>query len=231
MIMKKVKLKQVIVLLTIAIFIASCSKDDQLNESKIGLEFTTVTSPFVLKSAQIPKALSFTSGYIMLREIQFEVETGNDSIEIEFELEMNTKIDFATGKTTPDIAFAEIPAGTYDKMEVEIELQDSGSEPAIRLNGTYVDLNGIIHIVLFEFNSGETFEIEKQGTVTFSANESALAQITIDPSAWFAAVTNEQLSLASKVNGVIVISENQNSEIFDIVADGLDLATEVEINQ
>jgi len=34
---------------------------------------------------------------------------------------------------------------------------------------------------------------------------------------------------ATQINGVIVISENQNEEIFDIVADGLDLATELEI--
>ncbi len=98
------------------------------------------------------------------------------------------------------------------------------------LNGTYTDADGVSHPIRFEFNSGETFEVEKEGTITFSTNESALAQITFDPALWFADVTNEELSRAIKDNeGVIVISETQNEEIFDIVADGLDLATEVEI--
>lgn len=229
--MKKMNFKQLIALLTLIIIVVSCSKDDSLNGPKIGLNFNTVTSPFVLKSTSQSKSLSFSSGTIILRRVEFQAQTQNDSVGIDFQVEMNTKIDFATGRTTPDISYAEIPTGTYDQVEVEIELQDNGPEPAIRLNGTYIDLNGTSHDVLFEFNSGENFEVEKQGKVTFSANESALAQITIDPSSWFAAVTNEQLSSASKVNGVIVIRENYNSDIFDIVSDGLDLAKEVEINQ
>lgn len=229
--MKKMNLKRLTALFSLIIIVVSCSKDDSLYGPKIGLKFNTVTSPFVLKSTSQSKSLSFASGTIILRRVEFQAQTQNDSVGIDFQVEMNTKIDFATGKTTPDISYAEIPAGTYDQVEVEIELQDNGPEPAIRLNGTYIDLSGTSHDVLFEFNSGENFEVEKQGKITFSTNESALAQVTIDPSAWFAAVTNEQLSSASKVNGVIVISENYNSDIFDIVSDGLDLAKEVEINQ
>ena len=143
---------------------------------------------------------------------------------------MNTVIDFASGETTPDISFAEIPAGTYNEMEVEIELQDEGDNPSVVLNGTFIDANGINHDIRFEFNSGETFEVEREGTVVFASNESALAQITIDPAAWFINVSSEQLSSATKdINGIIVISETQNPDIFDVVADGLDLATEVEI--
>lgn len=229
--MKRFKLKQLSVLLFFAIIFASCSNDDSLTEPKIDLKFNTITTPFVLKSTQSTKELAFTSGYIQLKAIEFEAETENDSIEIEFELEMDTKIDFATGETTPDISFVVIPAGTYEEIEVEVELQDDFETPAIVLYGTYVDIDGVNHDVQFEYNSGETFELEKEGTINFLANESALAQITIDPSAWFAAVTNEQLSSASKVNGVIVISKNYNSDIFNIVADGLDLAKDVEINQ
>ena len=113
---------------------------------------------------------------------------------------------------------------------MEIELQDEGDSPAMVLNGSYVDAEGTSHPVRFEFNSGETFEVEKEGTITFATNESALAQITFDPTAWFAGVSNEQMSNATKDNdGVIVISETQNANIFDVVADGLDLATEVEL--
>jgi len=230
MIFKTVILAAIIIT---SISFTGCQKDTN-DVPQIGLKFNTVTTPIPLngglKSSQQVKELQFTSGFITLREVEFEVETDNDSIEIEFELELNTQIDFATGETDPDISFVEIPAGTYNEMEVEIELQDEGDSPAMVLNGTYVDAEGVSHPVRFEYNSGETFEVEKEGTITFATNESVLAQVTFDPTVWFAEVSNEQLSQATKDNdGVIVISSTQNPNIFNVVADGLDLATEVEL--
>jgi|TARA_R110002050_G_scaffold152504_2_gene280006 hypothetical protein len=217
------------VILAAGVSFTSCEKDESQTEPTVGLKFNTVTSSVSLKSTQA-RELSFTSGFITLREVQFQIETDNDSVEVDFNIELNTQIDFATGETDPDISYAEIPAGTYNEMEVEIELQDEGDSPAMVLNGTYVDADGVSHDVRFEFNSGETFEVEKEGTITFATNASALAQVTFDPTAWFADVENEQLSNATKDNeGVIVISETQNANIFDVVADGLDLATEIEI--
>jgi hypothetical protein len=234
--MKKMKLKTLALaaILIAGISFTSCEEDETTNDPKVGLKFNTVTTAFTvnsdLKSTQEAKELAFTSGFITLREIEFEVELGEDSIEIDFNIEMNTKIDFATGETNPDISYVEIPAGTYDSFELEIELQDEGDSPSMVLDGTFVDADGTSHPIRFEFNSGETFEIEKEGNVVFGTNVSALAQITFDPTAWFAEVTYEKLASAVKNNdGVIVISETQNPDIFDIVADGLDLATEVEL--
>jgi hypothetical protein len=236
--MKNMKFKTaaLVAILIAGVSFTSCEKDDTVtnNEPKIGLEFNTVTTPLILadglKSAQQVKELAFTSGFITLREIEFEVEIGEDSVEIDFNIELNTKIDFATGETNPDISYIEIPAGTYDAFELEIELQDEGDSPAMVLEGTFVDAEGTSHPVRFEFNSGETFEIEKEGNVVFGTNVSALSQITLDPTVWFAEVSYEQLANANKnIDGVIVISETQNPDIFDVVADGLDLATEVEL--
>jgi len=230
---KKLKILALATLVATGFAFTSCEEDKQ-SEPQIGLKFNTVQTPITLnsglKSAQQTKELSFNSGTITLREVQFEVETDEDSVEVNFNLEAITEIDFATGETNPDISYAQIPAGTYNAMEVEIELQDEGDAPSVVLNGTFVDVEGVSHDLRFEFNSGETFEVEKEGTIKFDTNESALAQVTIDPAAWFAEVTAAQLSAATKNdNGVIVISSTQNPEIFDIAADGLDMATEIEI--
>jgi hypothetical protein len=230
---KKLKILALATLVATGFAFTSC-EEDKPSEPQIGLKFNTVQTPITLnsglKSAQQTKELSFNSGTITLREVQFEVETDEDSVEVNFNLEAITEIDFATGETNPDISYAQIPAGSYNAMEVEIELQDEGDAPSVVLNGTFVDVEGVSHDVRFEFNSGETFEVEKEGTITFDTNESALAQVTIDPTAWFAEVTAAQLSAATKNDkGVIVISSTQNPEIFDIAADGLDMATEVEI--
>lgn len=234
--MKKMKFLGLVMatIFVAGVLFTSCEEDDTNNIPQVGLKFNTVTTPLILKgalkSALQVNELSFTSGFITLSEIQFEVETDNDSIEVDFDLELNTKIDFATGETNPDISFVEIPAGTYNEFEIEIELLDDGDSPSIVLEGTYVDAEGTSHPVRFEFNSGETFELEKEGVIVFSTNESVLAQITFDPTVWFAEVSNEQLSSATKDNnGVIVISETQNTDIFEVAAEGLDLATEVEM--
>ena len=230
---KKLKILALATLVATGFAFTSCEEDKQ-SDPQIDLKFNTVQTPITLnsglKSAEQTKELSFNSGRITLREVQFEVETDEDSVEVNFELETITEIDFATGKTNPDISYAKIPAGTYNAMEVEIELQDEGDAPSVVLNGTFVDVEGVSHDIRFEFNSGETFEVEKEGTITFETNQTALAKVTIDPTAWLAEVTAAQLSEATKNdNGVIVISSTQNTDIFDIAADGLDMATEVEI--
>lgn len=57
-----------------------------------------------------------------------------------------------------------------------------------------------------------------------------IAEVTFDPIVWFSGVSTDMLEQADKNNdGVIVISETSNTDIFDMVADGLDLATEIEI--
>lgn len=217
--------------LTFSIF--ACGEEDagpEQKDAQVSLTFNTVTSPGTSGSGGkvLASGLSFSSGFITIREVQFEAESDSDSVEVDFE--QVTKIDFATAASTPDLSSLAIPAGTYREIEVEIELQDDGDSPAVVLEGTFTH-DEVSHPIRFEFNSGETFEVEKEGVITFEGGESIVAQITFDPYLWFMEVESEQLAAATKnAEGVIVISETQNADIFDVVADGLDLATEVEIS-
>lgn len=217
----------------------SCSTESEPEQPKLTVNFTTTQEPLNLQSSQFKDDLfkqtssgsvAFFEGFITIRELGFEVETDNDSTSVSFNLEQNVVIDFATGNTNPDIGYVDIPAGTYEEVEVEIELQDNSDDPAVVLYGIYTAPDGTQHPLVFEFNSGETFEVEREGTITFSEAQAALAQVTFAPAQWFAGVSDEAMLAASKnSDGVIVISSTQNTEIFDTVADGLDLATEIEI--
>lgn len=217
----------------LALGMFACDKEDvNLPNAKVNMKFNTVKSApaSTLTNGRTLEggSLVFTSGFITIREIQFEAESATDSIEVN--LEQISKIDFATGVSTPDISGLSIPAGTYREVEVEIELQDDGDQPAVVLNGSYTDAEGLNHPIRFEFNSGETFEVAREGAITFGGGESILAQVTFNPHVWFAEVSGEQFLAAGKdAQGVIVISSTQNTNIFDIVADGLDLATDIEI--
>ncbi|MEB2781272.1 hypothetical protein U3A58_12790 [Algoriphagus sp. C2-6-M1] len=223
--------------ITLVFGLTSCLNDDSIQQPVLSVEFNTVTSPFKTLAYAGPLnrqtssgSFVFTDGFITLTAMEFEAESKNDLESVEFEFEQRVVIDFATGVPTPDIRGIAIPAGTYEEVSIEVELFDETDDPSVVLNGTYTAPDGTDHPLRFEFNSGETFEVEREGTIVFTQNQSAIAEITFDPSVWFAGVTDELMADATKnLDGIIVISESRNSEIFDIVADGLDLATELEI--
>lgn len=221
--------------LTLVAGLSACSSDDATERTMLAVNFNTVTAPFSLqaqassfnKQSSTSGSFMFNTGFITLTAMEYEAENGVESVE--FELEQVVVIDYATGVPTQNIPAIEIPAGTYQEVSVELELFDETDEPSVVLEGTYTSPNNTATPIRFEFNSGETFEVERERTVVFAENESAIAQVTFDPSAWFAGVTDDMMADATQSEGVIVISEMHNSEIFDIVADGLDLATELEI--
>ncbi len=225
--MKNMKMKSLMIV-ALAFGMFACS-EDETNGARLNLDFNTVTTASGTAQRALTNGLVFTDGFITLSEVGFEAEADSDSLEIEFELEQKTVIDFATGITTPDISGITIPAGTYEEVEIEIELYDDADEPGVVLTGLFT-YNGESHPVRFEFNSGETFEVEKEGAVVLADGTNALAEVTLDPHAWFATVTAEQLAAANRdETGTIVISETVNTNIYEIAADGLDLATDVEI--
>ncbi|MBO6586137.1 MAG: hypothetical protein JJ953_08550 [Gracilimonas sp.] len=220
------------IFLAVLLFSAACSTNNSDKSPTIDINFTTNTSTSGLSKAStqnLANSLTFSTGTITLTQIQFEVESDeNDSVEVN--IEQIVEIDFATGETTPDLSSLELPVGTFVESRVELELLDENDNPSVVIEGTFEDSNGESHPIRFEFNSGETFEVEREGTVTFDSGMNVIAQVTFDPIVWFADVSVGMLEDATKNNaGVIVISETSNSDIFDTVADGLDLATEVEI--
>ncbi len=215
--------------LLVVFMLISCGNDDDMTNATISMSFKGETSVIGVPGGRVEaNSLEFTSGTIRLREIQFEAEV-DDEDSVEVNIEQIVDIDFATGATTPDLSALVFPIGTYREIEVELELQDENNDPSVVIEGTFTDANSQEHPIRFEFNSGETFEVRKEGQIIIGEGASVLAEVTFDPGVWFAEVTTEELSAAVKKEGVIVISETSNPEIFDIVADGLDLATEVEI--
>jgi hypothetical protein len=225
------KLNYVFALLIIGLFGLSACNEDEVSQPTVQFKFNTVTTTSSIPTGRVAaNSLTFTSGTISLEEIEFEAEVdGNDSIEAD--IDMVVEIDFATGQTTPDISSLQFPAGTYSEVEVELELLYNNTVPGVVIEGTFVDGAGNEHPVKFIYDSDQTFEIEREGVITFSEGASIIAQVTFNPTLWFAGVTSADLEVANRDSeGVIVISENNNPEIYDIVADGLELASEVEID-
>ncbi len=204
------------------IIISSCQKEK--NESPgLKLEFEINKEVVDIRG---PGDLQFTDGFITIREVVFDGDqVGGESVSI-----THSRVvvyNFGTGEAQPDNDVIDIPPGTYNDIYLGIELQDINDDPMLVIEGTYEkESDGQVYPLRFEFNSGEVFEAEaSRGTVP--PNTPAIAKITFDPQKWFAGVSFNKLENATVGNdGVIVISEKRNSDIFDIVADGLDLATD-----
>ena len=214
----------IIAALISGVVITSCSKKEEQGSMNLTMQMSKGTGT-VQKTAA--GSLQFTSVFVTVSEIEFEGELTNGD-EILFSSEQITRIDLATGVASP--AFnAEIPAGNYEELDLEVEIYDESDIPSVIAEGTYINSAGEQIPVRFEFNSGETFEVEGEG-VTITEDAKFTAKINFDPLEWFATVTTAMLDNAERIDGVIVISESTNADIFEVVADRMDDLTEVEFD-
>ncbi|MCP9236167.1 hypothetical protein [Lewinella sp. JB7] len=207
--------------LLLALLITACSKDDAPTtgfQLRMELDKSTVN----YRSAG---DLRFTSGSVVISEIEFDGDRA-DGTSVSLSQESIMTFDLATGLPGSGSVAVQIPAGEYRSVYLGIELLDDGDKPTLVAEGTYGKEDGTVYPVRFEFNSGEVFEAEADGT-TVEPGTIATSKIVLNPHHWFAGITRSDLEDATvNGSGVILISEESNTDIFDRVADGLDLATE-----
>jgi len=200
--------------------LSSCKKEDVA--AGLGLQFALNTDT---QNYKADGDLQFNSGYITIREVVFDGER-SDGESVSITKSEVVTYDFATGTSSPANSSVEIPEGEYTGVNLGIELQDVNNTPCIVIEGTYEKSDGVVYPIRFEFNSGEVFEASA-ATATIPSGTAAIAKITFDPHARFSTVGYNLLENANvNDNGIIVVSESANSDIFDLVADGLDLSTQ-----
>jgi len=202
--------------------LASCSKDDANSDVNVRLAVTTTSSSTATQSRLAPNDLVFTSGTITIREVVFDGDNG--SVSVSRTHEQIADIDYATGTITP-VVVVSVPEGTYTSVNLGIELQDENSSPSVVIEGTYTHTNGDVIPIRFEFNSGEVFEANA-ASVELVEGTDVVGKITFDAISWFSTVTAAQLDNAVLTDGTIIISGTNNANIFNIVADKLDVDTE-----
>ncbi len=228
------KLKIMLVALVAFATLTSACKDDNSNtDAEVRYSFEVVKTSGQSKATQglaetSSSHLRFTDGYITIREIVFDGDiVGGKSVSITHE--QVAEIDVATGNTTPSLETIQIPAGTYTSVNLGIELQDVNDQPQVVIEGFYTDTSGSEVPLRFEFNSGEVFEANAS-EIQLTEDRVATAQIKFDPIFWFSTITTEEFEDAVRTNGVIIVSETSNADIFSTVADRLDVATQATFN-
>ena len=211
------------VLLSTSVYFTSCN-DDSSSKSRVifGVNTTSSTTGNVGGRLAAANDLAFTSGTITIREVVFDGD--NETQSISRTIPQIANIDYATGAVSPEISF-EVPPGNYTSVNLGIEMQDDGASPSTVIEGTYTNSDLEEIPIRFEFNSGEVFEASA-ASVRIEAGADIIGKVSFDALAWFSTVTVNELDNATLSDGIIVISESSNANIFDKVADRLDVATQ-----
>ncbi|MFW5820942.1 MAG: hypothetical protein ACOCWA_06610 [Bacteroidota bacterium] len=200
-----------------------CEKENDNPNGLITFKVNTTSSNTVnLKSTAAANDLVFNSGTITIREVVFDGDT--DTLSVSRTIEQIASIDYATGDVSPEIVI-EVPAGEYSSVNLGVELQDENSEPSVVIEGTYTNSSGVATPIRFEFNSGEVFEATAPA-VNIEAGANLIGKITLDAASWFSTVSSSDLDEATLTDGKIIVNSTSNPDIFDIVADKLDVDTQ-----
>ncbi|EOZ99224.1 hypothetical protein A33Q_0602 [Indibacter alkaliphilus LW1] len=220
----------------------SCSNDDEIpgsGEGKLGFAFVLNNSSSSSPNSRVQNSkLTIESGFIQIKELEFEVEGRNEtgSFEREFEIRFNDirKVTFDQFDESTDF-FVNIEAGEYKEIELELDLIDHRNEPSIYIEGTYEFEDGSSLPVVFEhFGDDIDFEVEIEGEdddayFLIDSRNNPLALFEISAGNWFRGVSDSAFENAEVTDGVILISRTSNRNIYSRVKNNIEEFADIEI--
>jgi hypothetical protein len=199
---------------------ASCDKSNTTsnpapNSNKASLSYELKV---VNKNAAISNkgtaggSIQWTTAVARPTLVKFEAK--QNGVEQELKSTNTNQIDLMS---SVDIVFGNftLAAGTYSEIELKIQLNKSGSAPALQMEGQFT--NGTVTIpVSFEVN--EFIELKaEQENVTISNNTSFTSVTTLDLSAFTSGITEAMITAGSLTGGTLVISSSSNQAIYSII--------------
>lgn len=214
---------------------ASCKKKE--DEWKIPTEVGFKMD--INRSVSSGGNLIFSGGQIILES--FRVKGKRDQgADIEFRKEWPSglSVAFSTSGVISGIDF-DIPQGTYSRIEIDFDTFDDLGDNCILVNGTFTNSIGTPLVVRFEYTKSEFFSIVAEdesgdSQIVLDKDVPATSEIVLDPVHWFQVISDNMLESADTIHiaGVptIVISEDENDDIYDLVLDRLDESTEAVFN-
>lgn len=228
--MKGFILLAVVVVLTLGF--SSCDKDKK-KKWKLPTEVGWVMDINRAQSAN--GKLVFTSGTILLAafNVEGEREQGSD-IAFSKSFPGGLSIPFDPVNPVVELDF-DIPQGTYSRIAISFDTYDDKGDICILAEGTYTTTGGTDYPIRFEFLYSEYFAIVAEdysgnSQIILDKDVVASTKIRLDPIHWFQVISTTLLDNADLVDvggtPTIVISEDENNNIYDLVVDRLDESTE-----
>lgn len=205
----------------------------------MGLSFKIQPSGATATNARVSgQHLSFTDGFIQIKELEMGLEGRNENGEFskEYEVEFDEikKVNLDRFNEDTDF-FINIPEGEYQEIEMEIDLIDHENEPSILLNGIFTQSNGEeIPFRVELFGDEVDFEVEINAAdgnyFVVDAINNPLVLFELVPERWFSSISTLELENAMRSDeDVIVFSEQSNQSLFIKIRDQIMTDAEIEI--
>lgn len=205
------------VMLGAVLVFPSCSKDDSTGAGKLSYQvkptnFTTSVGSVASGSGTSVSGVSnltWTSGNMNIAEIDFEAE--NNNVEIEHELKNLVNVNLF--HLSPILGSITIPDGTYDEVELKLELKPSATAIPLTLKGLYTNASGVTTPVEFYFNEEFEIEVEAENLIVSGTND-YLGMINLQLNKFLTNVITSDLDGATKTDGKIIISGSSNTNLY-----------------
>ncbi len=250
-------IKSILAVLSVILFLGlvGCQKATDLQNVKSAL--TVVMDNTAETLVKTTKTVQFDSGYIYVTAVdvygELENENENDDnyidndgdskdeyVETDEEtyfsnrVDINTRIDLATGAYEVPIEF-DLLATNYDDIKFNIYLDAFNTYPAIEVYGTYTDTAGNLVPVAFIYNDSIAIRVELDNDFDDVDEDLIVSDsipaftIRVSPARWFKDVSSDLLENATRYDGVILINDTANVDIYNIIVNNVGKECELEI--
>lgn len=212
----------------------ACQKSDLNTDgtSEFGVQFEALNPDFALpvsssiKSALVQSdSISWDSAHMVVSTIKFEAElksqvTKEDSISIEYKWHGPEMVDLLNNEIT--LGNFVLSPGTYDEIELKVEglKEDAGDLPVFYLEGTYKNDAGSWPIVV-KVTQNVSFKTEKEDVEVTDEGIDITSVIQLYLDELMADVDPSDLDSAEQTDGVIVISADSNTSIYQTIVRNL----------
>ncbi|MGZ3766315.1 MAG: hypothetical protein ACXVB0_09250 [Mucilaginibacter sp.] len=189
---------------------------------------TASASKLTVNSVSTAPVIQFTSGVANIAEFKLEAKTANSSVEIRTKNLMNVDL-FALN---PAVVTATLDTGTYQQIEVRVELVQSADTSAIplKLKGSFSAADGTVIPVEFDINENLTIKAEATNVLLHSTGDlSTIVQLHLDKIV--AGITASDLTSADKTGGVIIISNTSNINLFNKIKFNVEGCGDTEVKE
>jgi hypothetical protein len=200
----------------VLIILSSCKKEK--NNRTIGFQLKTENRSAQVVGRLSSMSITWTSGHVFADKIEFEAEK-DDELEISFEGRVNRKIDLFAS-VPQQLTNITLPPGKYDEIGIEIDIKNTATDTAFVLRGIYNN-NGQNVPVIFFINELVELEAESENVIVNNNNDFQ-ALTTFNLSQMTAGISGTMLNNAALTNGILIISNTNNANIYNRIIENLD---------
>jgi hypothetical protein len=193
----------------------ACKKQTAAGPAGVNFQLKAVNTVAALQRTDAA-TIQWTAGTATPASVKFEAK--KDATEIEFTSTSGQPVNlFTVAQST--FGSLTLPDGTYNEIELKIQLNGSTAVPALEVNGIYN--NGSANIpVVFKVTTPLLIKAEKNNVAI--AGGAFTAVTSLDLSAFTTGVSQAMLNSATLTSGSIIISAASNVNLYNIIITNID---------